>query len=60
MEDRNASLCVCVCGGGSQLQMMRETRGRGGPLQQCGYQRNYEAKPEWEVCAACVCVCVFV
>lgn len=31
MKDRNASLCVfvCVCGGGSQLHRMGETRGRG-------------------------------
>lgn len=53
-------MCVCVCvvkgvdyrGGGG-----REARG---PLQQCGYRRNWEARPEGEVCAVCVCVCVNV
>lgn len=51
-------MCVSVCGESRlQLRMRWPTGEGGGPLQQCGYQRNQEARPEREVCALSVCVC---
>lgn len=31
-----------------------------GPIQQCSYRRNWEARPEWEVCAVLLYVCAQV